>query len=265
MAHFDREWCKEHASGWKQHHAYLGRVRQRADTLAASTARNSADEMVELASLLRRLHGRSGVRGHYERALQLTPDHAGALRGMAECLPASGRDLRLGCLGRLYDTSAPDHWWASRTAVAVLEQPAADGSMDEKALKLWRARLKDAGEAEERAWEEMVETPFFQAIGRHDLSEFERGEFLPAIARQPAVARAWLVRKQLRELPHRRCYILFLELPGLEDEDRHDLCRALESSLDLPGQVLALWAGHSPTLEEIARGAFEPVYTRTRA
>jgi hypothetical protein len=48
-------------------------------------------------------------------------------------------------------------------------------------------------------------------------------------------------------------------------QDRHSLCRELENSLDLPGQCLALWAGHSPTLAEIERNAFEPVYMRIRA
>jgi hypothetical protein len=79
------------------------------------------------------------------------------------------------------------------------------------------------------------------------------------------VARAWLVRKNLREFPHRRCYLLFVELPGLADEDRYHLCRELERSLGLPGPALALWAGHSPTLGDIERNAFAPLYIRSLA
>src|SRR5688572_25977988 len=78
ISHFDAEWRRTHASDWKQHHAYLQRVRQRATALAAGAGRNSADEIVEWADCERRLDARADVRGHYERALQVTPDHAGA-------------------------------------------------------------------------------------------------------------------------------------------------------------------------------------------
>lgn len=263
IAHFDKQWCKDNATDWKQHHAYLARVRARAEALAASAGRNNADEMAELGDLQRRLDVRADVRGHYQRALQITPGHAGGLRGLVQCLPAAERALRMDCLAQLFDHSAPHRWWACRMAVAELEKPAADGSLDEKALKLWRERLKQAGEAERRAWDELANTPFFQSITRHDLNEFEKGELLADLARCKPVARAWLVRKNLREFAHRRCYLVFVDLPGLDDEDRYHLCRELEGSLDLPGPTLALWAGESPTLGDIGKHAFEPVYIRT--
>ena len=77
-----------------------------------------------------------------------------------------------------------------------------------------------------------------------------------------AVARGWLVRKNLREFPWRRAYVVFLELPGLSDEERWNLCRDLEQTLSLPGAALVLWAGHSPTLEEIEQQAFVPIWAR---
>lgn len=263
IAHFDKQWCRDNATDWKQHHAYLGRVRARAGELAASASRNNAEEMVELGNLQRRLDARADVRGYYERALQITPGHAGALRGLVQCLPTTERVLRLDCVGQLFDQSAASRWWACRVAVAEMEKPAADGGFDEKALKLWRERLKQAEEAEARAWEELTNTPFFQSIERHDLNEFEKGEIQAHLARCKPVVRAWLVRKNLREFAHRRCYLVFVELPGLDDEARYDLCRDLERSLDLPGPALALWAGHSPTLGDIERNAFEPIYIRT--
>lgn len=263
IAHFDRQWCKDNATGWKQHHAYLGRVRARAQALAASLARNSADEMAELGDLRRRLGGRTEALGHYEQALLKTPAHARALRGLVQCLPAAERARRLQCLGQLYEGSAQDRWWACRVAVEELEQPAADGMLDEAALKLWRERLRQAGEAEERAWDELGNTPFFESISRHDLSPFELGEFTADMARCKPVARAWLVRKNLREFAYRRCYIVFVDLPALDDEDSHELCRDLERSLDLPGPAMVLWAGdESPTVEDIRRHAGEAVYAR---
>jgi Zn-dependent protease with chaperone function len=262
LAHFDKQWCKENATDWKLHHAYLKRVQGRIDTLTDSIRRNNADEMTQLGDLQRRLDARANVRTCYERALQITPGHPAALRGMVNCLPETEVQARLDYLGQLQDVSVANRWWACSTAVRMLEKCVADGSMDGKQLRHWRERLRQADEAERRAWEELTETPFFQSATRHDLDDFERAELQSDLARCKPVLRAWLVRKALKEFAYRRCYILFLELPGMADEDRYNLCRSLERTLDLPGRVLVLWGGHSPTLEDIQRNAFDAVYVR---
>jgi hypothetical protein len=40
--------------------------------------------------------------------------------------------------------------------------------------------------------------------------------------------------------------------------------RSLERTLDLPVAVLVLWAGYSPTLDDIRKHAFEPVFVRAQ-
>ncbi|MBT9505596.1 M48 family metallopeptidase [Rhodoferax sp.] len=262
LNHFDRQWCQDNASGWTQHHAYLGRVRARIDQLAASMEHNNADEMVELGDLRRRLDPDAEVNDCYEQALRITPTHAGGLRGLAQCLKGTDPPRHLDCLDQLFDHSVANRWWACQAAVSLLEQPATDGTLHEPGLRLWRARLKQAEEAEGRAWAELTQTPFFQSITRHDLNDFEAGEFQSDMARCKPVARAWLVRKTLREFSCRRCYLLFVELPGMEDDDRHHLCRSLERTLDLPGPVLVLWAGQSPALADIQNKAFNPLFVR---
>ncbi len=262
LTHFDKQWCKDNATHWKQHYAYLSRVRARVDALSASLRTNSADQMAELGDLERRLSPRAEVRARYERAIQLSPSHAYGLRGLVQCLPDSAQAQRMDCLEQLFEHSAANRWWACGLAVALLEKPALDGTLDATALRRWRERLKVANEAEDRAWEELTETPFFQSISRHDLSEFEQGELQSDLARCKPIYRTWLVRKNLKEFAYRRCYVLFVELPAMDDEERYDLCRSLERSLDLPGQVMVLWAGHSPTLADIQRNAFDAVYAR---
>ena len=262
VAYFDKRWCKEHAGSWKERHAYLGRVQARAAQLNPDAPGATAADIVEYADLRRRLQARAELRDFYKKALGLAPAHAGALRGLIQCLGPCDQQLRMTYLGQLFEQSPADRWWACGVAVSALEEPAADGSHDAQALKLWRERLKQAGEAEERAWDEMSGTPFFRSIARHDLSEFEASQVQAGLARSQAVARAWLVRKNLREFPQRRCYLVFLELPQLDDEERYDLCRSLERSLDLPGPALLLWAGSHPTLADIQTNAFQPVFTR---
>lgn len=265
IEHFDRQWCKENASSWKLHHAWLGRVRERLQALAASRATNNANELVEEASLRRQLDPHADLQPLYEQALQRSAEHPAALKGLAQTLAEGDRTARLQVLQRLWDASGDYRWWAARSAVEELETPHPGLAHDAAALKLWRERRKQAEEGEERAWEELRQTPYFAQIGRHDLSAFELGEVQAELGRCKPVVRAWLVCKTLREFPRRRAYLAFVELPGMADEDRFELCRWLEGHLSLPGPVLVLWAGESPTLEEIRRGAFEPVYPSLNA
>ncbi len=265
IAHFDSQWCKENASGWKQHHAWLGRVSERAQVLAAARATAHAGELVEEATLRRQLDRHADVRPLYELALQRSAEHPAALQGLAQTLADGDRIALLPVLQRLWDAGHDHRYWAARTAVAELETPRPGLAHDAAALKLWRERAKQALEAEERAWEELQQMPYFSQIGRHDLSAFELGEVQAELARCKPVSRCWIVTKNLREFPRRRAYLVFVELPGMADDDRYELCCWLERSLSLPGPALALWAGEAPTLEEIRRGAFEPVYPSLQA
>ncbi len=262
VARLDKEWCRDNASDWKLHHAYLSRVQIGIDTLTASIRRNNADEMTQLGDLHRRLDAHADVLTYYERALQLSPGHAAALRGKVNCLPEGDHAARMTCLEQLFEQSVANRWWACGTAVRALEKSVSAGHPDERTLKLWRERLREADSAESRAWDELTESPLFQSIARHDLNDFEKGEALSDLARCKAVTRAWLVRKVLAEFPYRRCYVLFVELPSLNDDARYMLCRQLEQTLDLPGQVFVLWAGISPTLGDIQRYAFDPLYVK---
>lgn len=49
---------------------------------------------------------------------------------------------------------------------------------------------------------------------------------------------------------------------SLSDAEHPARIACLEQTLDLPGQALVLWAGHSPTLADIQRNAFDAVYVR---
>ncbi|MFY3385658.1 M48 family metallopeptidase [Paracidovorax sp. MALMAid1276] len=262
VKHFDKQWCRDNATEWKQHHAWLGRVRARAEALEAAAAQASAADLVELARLKRHLDPHASVRALYDMALERSPDHPGALRGLVPCLPEDDRDGKLALLHRLWDAGSNDRYWAARAALAELETPRLGMEHDAAAFKQWRKRLERAQESEERAWDELSGTSFFSQIARHDLNPFELAELQSELARCAPVARCWLVRKHLREHPQRRAYLLFVELPGMDDGGRYALCRSLERHLSIPGPALALWAGESPTLKEIQRYAFDPVFTR---
>jgi hypothetical protein len=268
LEEFDRQWCSDNAAEWKLHRTYLGRVRVRGQWLARRFRRSTADDLIEVAGLMRRLDVDANVRELYERALHLTPGHAGALRGLLQCLPPSERDLRMACAGTLFDISDSHRCWASRVAVSTLEKNRRSDQLEDiedTELARWRARRDEAEELQRRAQLELARSTCFDSIAPGDLNEFEKGELLSRLARCRPVARAWLVRKELGEFASLRCYIVFVELSSLRRERRGDLCRELERSLELPGLTRVVAAGVRPTLAEIRHGAFDPVYVRSPA
>ena len=262
IAHFDKQWCRDHATEWKQHHAWLAQVRERVHQLTAQQAQSNADEMVELARLSRHLDPRASVQPLYALALQRSPGHAGALRGLVQSLPDEDRQGKLQCLEQLWDGDGDSRWWAARTALAELETSRPGMEHDAAAYKQWRKRLERAQEAEDRAWEELSGASLFARAVRHDLSPFEQTELTTQLARYRNVARAWLVRKQLREFPRRRAYLLFVEMPGLEPDEGLALCHRLENSLSMPGPMLVMDADEASSPEELKRHAAEPVFVR---
>lgn len=262
LAQFDKQWCRDHASEWKLHHAWLMQVRERVRVLDAGMAQNQAQDLVELARLMRLLDPRAVVRPLYEQALERDPQHAGALRGLVQNLPDADREAKLDGLQRLWDCAGDDRWWTARTALAELETSRSGMEHDAAAYKQWRRRLDRAQEVEDRVWEELTSAPFFGRTKPHDLSAFEQAELKAGLMHCLPVAQAWLVSKNLREAPLRRAYLLCVELPGLDEEDSFHLCRSLERQLNLPGPVLVLWPGESPTLQEIQRYAGTPVFQR---
>ncbi|MDO4723768.1 MAG: M48 family metallopeptidase [Comamonadaceae bacterium] len=257
---FDQQWRREHHQRWRSHHHHLARLAQRVQALQARQAQANADELTQLGLLLQRLNPRAQAAPLFEQALAATPNHAPALQALIASLPA--RDARtLALCERLWAVDAQHQWWASDRAVQWLQQALQEDAAHEAPLKLWRQRLKEAAAAETRAWQELHETPCFERIARHDLSDFELEQLRAQLRETAPIRAAWLVRKQLREFPRRRAYVLFTQAhDGLDEPECARLCDYLEQTLELPGPLLALWAGQSLELQEIERQAFEPIY-----
>ena len=150
VKYFDKQWCSNNATEWKQHHAWLERVRARAEVLGTSMPQNSAAELVELARLKRHLDPHADVRALYEHALERSPDYPPALCGLVACLPDDDREGKLLLLHRVWEAGSGDRYWAARTALAELETPRMGMEHDAAAFKQWRKRLERAQESQER-------------------------------------------------------------------------------------------------------------------
>ncbi len=262
IEYFDSQWRRAHAADWKQHHAHRARIRERIAVLgrarrAQHAGRDGRMGRFRAAASTRQLLCACA----YESALQIAPEHPGALRGLAQMLPASDREARLAVLERLHGSGAASRWWAARSAVASLEDPDA-GPHDEEALS--------CGAAASRKQKRPRSAPGKRSPARR-FSARSRGTTstttswancgLTSCVACPPRGPGWCARTCANSRGA-VLYIVFVELPGLDDEDRWNLCRQLEQTLTLPGAALVLWAGHSPKLEDIEREAFGAVWTR---
>lgn len=253
----DRQWCRDQADGWKRHHASLSRQRARAEALAARPGK-TADELVLLAQLAGQLDPRAPVQAHYQAALAQSPGHAGALAGLYQCLPEDApQGERLALLAQVHEAGADLRWWAAQAAVAALED---DPGHDAATLRSWRERLRAAEALEQQAREELLQEPLLQRTFAADLDAFEREELQQALAEWKPVYRAWLLRKQILAIPQRRCYLLAVDMAGLEPAQAWGCCRALEQALPLPGPVLVVAIDQAPELLAVERGPTPPVY-----
>lgn len=266
MERFDRQWCRDHATGWKRLHAYHARVSQRLQALRDATRHGgsaSAEQWCEMAELQLRqdpLGNAPAALACYERALALSPELARALRGSVVTLPQTSPQ-RLQRIAQLHDAGPSDRWWAASQAVAQLEPMLAAGTADLAQLKAWRERLKDAEQAEQALWQELTESPLAEGVAAHDLSDFELGELRADMTAFSAVDAAWVLRKHVRASPWRRAYLLVVSLPGLDDASVHAHCRQIENMVELPGPMLVVAREQAPELDAlVARLARAPTY-----
>ena len=124
IARFDRQCCADNATEWKLHHAWLQRVRARAEALQAGMAQASAADLVEFCPIAQ-------TPGSPRRRAPAVRTGAGTqfrtpqvpCGAWAQALPEGDREARLACLHRLWDVGSNDRWWAARTALAEPETP----------------------------------------------------------------------------------------------------------------------------------------------
>lgn len=262
VAHFDKQWCRDHASDWKAHHTRMTRLAEQIQSWQARQDTLGVDEWVQWAQAQRRLDRRVDVQPLYEHAVQRQASHPKALQGLVLSLGTDERSRKIELLEQLWQASVDHRQWAARHATSELEAQQAMDGLTSPLLKTWRQRVKDIQEQEAEAWNELTTPPWFTQTARHDLNEHELVQARECLQAHASIAKAWLVCKRLPSWPQRRAYLMFVDLPRLNDPQRYKLCRLLEQQIDLPGPALVLWAGWDPTLQDIQRSAYEPIHSR---
>lgn len=263
---FDKQWCLENASAWKEHHARLARSERMLAQLGAEGYQSVADLLLRVHLMLR-LDPHAEVRTLYQEVLRREPGNAKALAGMVDVLPPDMGDVQLDMLERLFDLHVEYRWWAANFAVELLESRQQIGVEGEsvQALKLWRERVRQTSELEDRFSEELMQTPLLNALLPHGLTDFEMSEIEAELHNFRAVSRAWLVRKQLNTIRSRPVFLLLAEMDGLGEEEGDALGEQIHDRLELPGKLYVMRVQQAATRDDMARQGIRPVYLRAFA
>ena len=265
LAHFDKLWCEDNAGEWTRLHARLGRSRERLGVLKAREVSLGLGEMVEMANLTVCLQPGAPVSAIYQQVLERDPLHADALIGVAQALTNEDPERSLQYLERLWSNHPAHRLWASRAALAELETPREGREYDAAALKLWRERVRSDERAEEEVSEELNRRGILETVLPHDMSDFDLVDLQAELARQPRVARAWLLRKPLHCMPDRRVHLLLVAMKqGVDDTTAFEVCNDLELRLALPGMTWILRADLVASDDQLALLSPGPVFVRAR-
>jgi hypothetical protein len=257
---FDQAWCREQAGSWKAQHLRQQALKQRVEGWRDRAESLGTDELVLWARCERRLHSDVDPVKLYQRALERNPAHGEALLGLVLSCDDAPLALRLSWLDQLWG-HAPDHrHFAARKAVVWLEQPARGSNPDPIALKLWRQRVKDAQAEDDALWQALTQPPWFTQLQRHDLDEVQLDDLREVLSWHPAIRQAWLCRRRLPEHSERRAYLLFVDVPDLNNPARGALCQRLLQQLDLPGPAIPLCIGDEVPMADVKRACFGAIH-----
>lgn len=260
---FDKQWCAENATAWKEHHARLARSEALLAQMSVEGYQSTAD-LLQRAQLMLRLDPNAEVRALYQEVLSREPDNAKALAGIIDVLPLDMGDVRLQLLERLFTAHMEYRWWAANQAVELLEarqQIGVDGE-EARALKLWRERVKQTSDLEDQFSEELMQTPLLNGLLPHGLAAFEISEIEAELRNFRPVSRAWLVRKQLNTIRSRPIYLLLAEMGGQGEAEGITLGEQIHDRLEVPGALYVMRVEQAAMREDIERQGFKPVYLR---
>jgi hypothetical protein len=251
------DWHRGATAGWRERHrraaAEAKRRQPAAEGEGAAPARTPEDPRAawEAARSAAELRGPAAAEPLLRAVLERVPGHAGASVVLGQHLLGLGHPEGARLLEQVIDRA--DESWMHRACQALQDHFRATGQVDR--LREVRARLDrhDAMLAEARRERSAVRPQ--DSFGPHDLTDEQLGPLRRILLAQPDCGAAWLVRKELRHLPHRPLFVLCVRRKSARwwrpqpDRDR-ELVRRLAPMVELPGQTLVI--ARSDSFRELA-------------
>jgi hypothetical protein len=261
-AQFDERWWNEQRREWARLRTQQQRCLERIQALKVRAAQLSGDEWVDWADCFEALSSDdSSVL--YEHALHRDPQHAGALRRLAECRAASVHPDAMSVFERLASTHPQHAFAASELALQWLDRREHAGhEVGVELRRRWQAERQRLAALEQQAREQ------FQAGRPHEqtsvpqCTDAERRQIVDALIRTPQVKAAWLLGKQVPAMPTRAYLVLVVE-PARADERLARRLRAqLLAALPFDGRLRVAVLGAELREQELDHSPAASIYRR---
>jgi Zn-dependent protease with chaperone function len=244
----DERWKGEVAARWAEVHRHLQAQRVAAQELEAERvdARLDADDHLQWARAARQVHGAAAGEAVLRRLLADHPGHADARYelGMMLMDDADGGSVRATEGALLLRDLAEAHHPCSLAAGRRHEQWL-EATERFAEIKPWRARLRVLEEQSEAAWKALHGFEGAQYFEPPALSKRVLRPVVDLLRREPAVGRAFLVRKPSGAAPGWRFCVLVIERARtLGGPDPEHWWAELRDRIDLPCAFMVIDLAH---------------------
>ncbi len=205
----DRAWREQMAPAWRERHEAVAAQCERFAELEREAAAGALAPATacERARLAEALDGRYAALPLYRQIVEHHPQYAPAIYALGRLLVQGGDAQGVMLVERAMQGDA-----AAEQAGAELLFDFCRGRKDLAGMDRWHERLNAIAERRAAARAELTQFRPKDALLPHGLSEPTLARLVEAIAAQPLVKRAWLVRKHGRRMPQMPGYLLLVEL-----------------------------------------------------
>lgn len=236
--HFSGEWHKHIAPNWERGHKEKAELKERLETMEASEDLSEKAVWDRLWARIQ-LEGLEPIQDELARFLEDHPNHVMANYARGRYLAEQDDLAAIPYLETMM--MRPD---AVQEGLSVLA-----GLYDRIGRGEEIAGLKRRADQHDKAMEEAVrERNYWQASDQFltpDVTADESEMILKVIRSQPKVKAAWLVKKEVKQFPEWRSYILLLDvkLPVFTlsaEESRGKVLRAVVNEIEIDASLLAI-------------------------
>ncbi len=240
---FDRRWQDAILPSWEARHREVQDARRQ---LAELNARFEAGAELTLQEAYERARLTDSTGKDADAALaQFRALHGRAPDDPLVCLGLGarllGRDDRDGCA--LVERAMHLDENAILTGCELLRDFHWRAGRKEEA-HAWHQRLVERAQLQEAAEKERSEVTLRDRFERHGLPEADLAALREALGKIHGLRRAYLVKKRVRHLPHRPCYVLGFAVTAfwqLHSRQRAvDVLRRIQESVRFPGETLII-------------------------
>jgi Zn-dependent protease with chaperone function len=238
---FDRRWHDSILPAWEERHRAVQEDRRRLSELDArhdQGAELSLQEAYDRARLTEAVGNDADAALTQFRALhERAPDDAAICFGLGVRLLS--RDDDAGC-ALIKQAMNLDEDYVFSACEALRDHCWHRGRQEE--AHQWHRRLVERAQLQEAAAEERNQVLIKEKLDRHDLTDEAIGALRAQLQTIPGLRKAYFVKKRVRHLPHRPCYVLGFVVAGAfrlyNQRKAAEVLSRIQQTVQFPGETL---------------------------